>query len=174
MESEVKFKVGDIVAMKDGSPLFRSPCGTDYFTGVIEGVGCRLVHLRLADDEAGWFSELGLLTKVGQKKPDPADDKGVSLSDFQAAKASKAPSGGSNDYYKVQVTSPTTPDNPPYQAECNDIIEALGMDFMLGNIFKACWRIAALRKGQGKQGNTEKYDAEKIVFFAKRILSKHG
>lgn len=77
--------------------------------------------------------------------------------------------GGSSNYYKIEVVNPTT--GPvPYMAECNDIIEALDMNFAEGNAFKAIWRIAAARKGKRKKGNNAVYDAEKIVFFADRIL----
>jgi len=69
--------------------------------------------------------------------------------------------GGSSSYYDVTINGQTI--------SCLDIIEALGMDFTLGNIFKAAWRIAASRQGKKKKGNNETYDAEKIVFFAERL-----
>lgn len=78
--------------------------------------------------------------------------------------------GGSSAYYMIQVTNPTTLPEP-YQAECNDIIEALQLNFAEGNILKAIWRRAAARLGSGKAGFEDgKYDAEKILFFAQRIL----
>lgn len=77
--------------------------------------------------------------------------------------------GGSSDYYKVHIANPTTPSlnaTSTYVAECNDIIEALELNFAEGNILKAIWRIAALRQGRGKPGVTSGlYDAEKIKFF---------
>lgn len=80
-------------------------------------------------------------------------------------------SGGSNLYYRVQIDSPTSPDLPAYTAECNDIIEALNLNFAEGNILKALWRIAAYR--QKRQEKTDPYyDAEKIVFFGKRVLKQ--
>lgn len=78
--------------------------------------------------------------------------------------------GGSSDYYKVPITKPTTPGKAPYEAECNDIIEALDMRFAEANIFKAIWRRAAARLGNGKPGTTDLYDAEKIAFFGNRVL----
>ena len=78
--------------------------------------------------------------------------------------------GGSSGYYTVKVERPTTKGNPPYIAECNDIIEALGMTFAEGNILKATWRTAAARMDNGKQGTTALYDAEKIVFFGDRLV----
>jgi len=76
--------------------------------------------------------------------------------------------GGSNVYYRVYVKLPTTPGITPYTAECNDIIESLEMTPAEANVFKATWRKAAARLGNGKPGNTDLYDAEKIVFFGKR------
>ncbi len=79
-------------------------------------------------------------------------------------------SGGSVSYYKVSVDKPTTL-SVPYEAECNDIIEALGMNFAEGNIFKALWRRASARRGVSKGGYDQgKYDAEKILFFAQRLI----
>lgn len=82
--------------------------------------------------------------------------------------------GGSTDYYKVKIDKPTTPGFAPYTAECNDIIEALGMNFAEGNIFKAIWRMAAQRKGNGKPGLDRLYDAEKVEFFAKRLVAQEN
>ena len=79
-------------------------------------------------------------------------------------------SGGSVSYYKVSIDKPTTLP-APYEAECNDIIEAVGMNFAEGNIFKALWRRAAARRGVRKGGYDQgKYDAEKILFFAQRLI----
>jgi hypothetical protein len=80
--------------------------------------------------------------------------------------------GGSSDYYKVEVAKPTS-GGTPYVAECNDIIEALGMEYDVANAFKAAWRVAALRQGHGKPGqDSAVYDGEKIVFFGKRIIER--
>lgn len=79
--------------------------------------------------------------------------------------------GGSSDYYKVRIERPTS-GGEPYVAECNDIIEALAMNFAEGNAFKAIWRMAAARQGNGKPGNTALYDAEKVVFFGQRLVEQ--
>lgn len=79
--------------------------------------------------------------------------------------------GGSVNYYKVYVTNPTTLEQP-YYAEANDIIESLGLTFAEGNLLKAVWRIAADRNGKKKKGNNSVYDAEKLVFFAERVLAQ--
>ena len=80
--------------------------------------------------------------------------------------------GGSSDYYKVRVENPTS-GGDKYTAECNDIIEALQMEFDVANAFKAAWRVAALRQGRGKPGqDSARYDGEKIVFFGQRIVAR--
>lgn len=82
-------------------------------------------------------------------------------------------SGGSVNYYKVEIKDPTTEGVQPYTAECNDIIEALGMNYAEGNAFKAIWRRAAqetlgLRKAGAKEDGL--YDAQKVEFFGKRLV----
>jgi hypothetical protein len=81
-------------------------------------------------------------------------------------------SGGSVDYYQLPITNPTTKGRDPYIAECNDIIEALGMTFAEGNVFKALWRSCAERElGKKKSGGDAVYDAEKMIFFSQRVLA---
>lgn len=79
--------------------------------------------------------------------------------------------GGSSSYYTIHIKNPTTEGRPAYDAECNDIIEALGMNYAEGNAFKALWRRAAARKGMRKKGyDNGLYDAEKVEFFGKRLV----
>lgn len=81
--------------------------------------------------------------------------------------------GGSVSYYRVHVENPTHPDLPAYDAECNDIIEVLGMNYAEGNAFKAIWRRCAARKGLAKRGYQDGlYDAEKIEFFGARLVAQ--
>ena len=81
--------------------------------------------------------------------------------------------GGSNDSYRVVING-IIGNGIEYAAECTHIIEALGMTFAEGNVFKAVWRIAAARQGRSKPGYKQgKYDAEKIVFFGNRMI-KHA
>lgn len=78
-------------------------------------------------------------------------------------------SGGPVSYYLVQVNNPNQ-GSIPYQAECGDIIEALGMNFNEGCAFKAIWRSAAARTlGKVKQGGDAVYDAEKVAFYGQRM-----
>ena len=79
--------------------------------------------------------------------------------------------GFSVSYYQLPINHPTTPGREPYVVECNDVIEALGMSYAEGNVFKALWRKCAARQGKSKRGYTDgKYDAEKMVFFSQRVL----
>ena len=82
-------------------------------------------------------------------------------------------SGGRVNYYLVKVSHPQREEQPPYQAECEDIIEALGLNFDEGNIFKELWRTANERThGNGKPGNSHLRAAEKIKHYADRILKR--
>lgn len=62
--------------------------------------------------------------------------------------------GGSTSYYQI----------PEGATELNDLIEAKGMGFALGNIFKACYRLGE------KEGTDLEYDIKKIVYFAQERL----
>lgn len=80
--------------------------------------------------------------------------------------------GGSTTYYQVDITHPINEQAQPYTAECQDIIDALGMTFNEGNAFKALWRRCAARTlGKSKRGYTDGlYDAEKVVFYGERMV----
>ena len=80
--------------------------------------------------------------------------------------------GGLVSYYLAPVQYPQRTGQPAYVAECEDIIEALQMTFDEACEFKAIWRTAAARLGNGKGGHTELYDAEKRVHYANRSLRR--
>lgn len=80
--------------------------------------------------------------------------------------------GGKVNYYLVQVEHPQREEQPPYQAECEDIAEALQLTPNEFCEFKAIWRTAAARLGNGKPGQQALYDAEKRVHYATRDLKK--
>lgn len=80
-------------------------------------------------------------------------------------------SGGPVSYYLVYVNKPNQGFNN-YQAECGDIIEALGMTFNEGCAFKAIWRTAAARTlNKHKAGGDALYDAEKVAFYGQRMVA---
>lgn len=86
----------------------------------------------------------------------------------------KKATGGQVSYYLAQVRRPRRSTQPPYQAECEDIIKALGMTFDEGCAFKALWRTAAARLGDPKPGKDPleqaTYDAEKIAHYGNQML----
>jgi hypothetical protein len=63
--------------------------------------------------------------------------------------------GGSTDYYKF---------NPEWK-EVSDIIEAKGMGFNIGNVFKSCFRLG------GEHHSSRERDLNKIIYFAQRELN---
>lgn len=101
----------------------------------------------------------------------------ISEVDIKDYKQDKYPqpeyTGGSVSYYKVRIGSPLAGVDA-YTAECNDIIEALNMNYAEGNAFKALWRrCAAKTLGVAKVGYTDGlYDAEKVEFFGKRLIEQ--
>lgn len=87
--------------------------------------------------------------------------------------ADKEFSGHDVNYYLVPVPAPKR--LAPYTAECEDIIEALGMTFAEGCAFKAIWRSCAARTlGLGKKGQDEAgvYDAQKVHYYGGRMLAQ--
>lgn len=83
-------------------------------------------------------------------------------------------SGLSCNYYVAEVTQPTTT-GVRYTAECNDIIETLGMSPTEANIFKELWRTSAARTlGKKKKGSNTKRAAEKVAFFGLRYALQNG
>jgi hypothetical protein len=102
--------------------------------------------------------------------PCPVNFGGLPARDIPEPRAAEK-SGGPVSYYLVDVVRPNQ-GKMPYQAECSDIIESLGMNFNEGEAFKALWRKAAARTlGKLKDGGSAKYDAEKVAHYGKRLLA---
>jgi hypothetical protein len=81
-------------------------------------------------------------------------------------------SGGSVSYYVTKIDHPWGIGKEPYEAECGEISEALGLTSHENNIFKEIWRKANARKGKKKKGNNPKRSVEKIQFFADRLYNQ--
>lgn len=75
---------------------------------------------------------------------------------LQALGKAKASDGSSTDYYKF----------PKGYDDLIDLIEFKNMNFAIGNIFKACFRLGE------KAGTDRAYDLRKIIFFAERELKR--
>lgn len=134
-------------------------CGDQVACGPIKCGECPMSTRRRTSTAL----DLGQVRKLDPRNIEPAPE------------AEGTYTGGSSDYYQVTVRNPTTEGRPEYIAECNDIIEALGMNFAEGNAFKALWRRAAqrtlgLRKAGAKDDGL--YDAEKVKFFGERLIAQ--
>lgn len=104
--------------------------------------------------------------KANHDQPEPSSSN-------KEANCSAEYTGGHVSYYKVRIDDPLS-GTDAYVAECNDIIEALGMNYAEGNAFKAIWRMCAARTlGKQKKGYTDGlYDAEKVAFFGARMVEQ--
>ena len=158
-----KFKVGDkVIAVKDTPQVPEGFIGYVVENGSTFGYAVRGEHSVATE----YFEEHELeLLSVSKS----VRLEGIVHSVEIKGALDPEHTGGSVNYYKVHVANPTTLPKA-YDAEANDIIESLGLTFAEGNLFKAIWRMAADRNGKKKKGNTSVYDAEKLVFFAERVL----
>lgn len=164
-----KFKAGDVVylsevGIKQYSPnkwgkyhlpmvLHNGGKGIVERVEKLEGEGSARVHVNVVRHGHCFFME-----------------EDLELTPTKSVEKEAEYTGGSSNYYKVFVKNPTTLDKP-YEAECNDIIEALDMTFAEGNAFKAIWRKAKARQGVQKKGyDNGLYDSEKVVFFGERMV----
>lgn len=80
------------------------------------------------------------------------------MTTFAAMEVTQVSDGSSASYY-------TLPDGA---AELADLIDAKNMNFNVGNIFKASYRLGE------KGGTSDEYDLRKIIFFANRELKRRG
>lgn len=64
--------------------------------------------------------------------------------------------GGSSGYYEL----------PPGAKEIQDLVEYRDMNFAVGNIFKAAYRLGR------KAGNDLEYELRKIIWYAERELKR--
>lgn len=84
----------------------------------------------------------------------------------------QTPTGGRVNYYLSAVDFPRRHETQgPYVAECEDLVASLRLTFDEACIFKAIWRSAAARLGEGKPGGSAVYDAEKMVHYAGHVLT---
>ena len=80
-------------------------------------------------------------------------------------------SGGHCEYYHCEVAHPQNLNQPVgYIANCEDIIQALGLTFDEGCEFKSIWRRGRGRQGFVKAESTPLRDAIKAVHYANRVM----
>lgn len=82
-------------------------------------------------------------------------------------------SGSFCNYYLAHIKRPQNPEQAgvPFVVNCEDVIQALGMTFDEGCIFKSLWRTANARLGVKKADISPVREATKQVHYAQRILS---
>lgn len=78
-------------------------------------------------------------------------------------------SGGDVNYYLEVI--PEKNGKEEVVVEIEDIIEFFEMNFSSGTVFKSTVRLCKLRKDLGKPGSTKVYEAEKILYYSKRLLA---
>ena len=80
-------------------------------------------------------------------------------------------SGSHCEYYHCEVKHPQNPNQKiGYIANCEDIIQALGLTFDEGCEFKSIWRRGRGRQGFVKAESTPLRDAIKAVHYSTRVL----
>lgn len=88
---------------------------------------------------------------------------GLWFSHEQMAEDLKAPTVSGSDgssYYDITINGVTI--------SCNDVIDALDMNFNQGEAFKALWRCGR------KPGVPKSYDLDKVVYFAGREAKRNA
>lgn len=143
-----EYKIGQMLECIDVSDSPGLTLAGIYTTICNQEDGC--IRVMLDEGESSWYS-------AGSFEP-------------YEEETTEEHTGGSSSYYTIHIPFPTTQYALPYTAECNDLIETLGMTPAEANVFKAIWRGAAARQGKKKKGNNAVYDAEKCVFFSGRML----
>ena len=83
-------------------------------------------------------------------------DPELSIADNIIEENKSTSDGASTEYYKFPIGF----------SDLIDLIEFKNMNFAIGNIFKACYRLGE------KAGNDRAYDLRKIIFFAQRELDR--
>jgi hypothetical protein len=135
-----KFKVGDRVkVVADDMRLVAVG-----YTGVVTKIDNGHQYLYEIDSEKYlWEYELELVPAVeAVAKPDASLDTPLT--------------GGSSSYYEL----------PEDARELGDLIEHKRMNFNVGNIFKAAYRLGE------KPGTDELYDLNKIIWFTNREINR--
>lgn len=109
----------------------------------VHHVSNMFIFLKENDEVNGWFPDRFELVV------EPRVDLG-------AISNTPAPlTGGSSAYYKLPLKA----------VDLQDLIEHKDMSFAMANIFKASYRFG------DKPGVSQKYDLEKIIYFANRELA---
>lgn len=155
-------KVGEKYTYKTGSPW------VSFVVTVREGPDEEGSFFVVAGDGEGYYVNECDLEPVKLNDISPQDwDKASRAAYAQDQEALEAyvdsipddpqdNTGWSSGYYKL----------PEGAKELQDLIEAKNMNFAIGNIFKACYRMG------NKHNTSVAYDLNKIIWYAERELKR--
>lgn len=104
----------------------------------------------------------------------------VGCSEVQSKTGAIKSDGGSSTYYDIALPDGLLDelirrkqDEGQSYIKTEEIIHlGLGNDFDAGNIFKCLVRMESLKQGKGKAGNSLEYDANKVLYSAKKIAGR--
>lgn len=152
----------------EGAPEWATECvwsdkGSEHFVYWLDKMTCRIQSPYFSETKFNGVYGWANYVKAARRKVDNLQSR------VNDANLQQALTGLRVNYYLAQVKQPQREEQKPYQAECEDIIQALGMTFDEGCLFKALWRNASARLDNGKPGQSAVYDAEKMTHYASRI-----
>ncbi|WP_412521796.1 hypothetical protein [Shewanella algae] len=114
-----------------------------------------------------WAEDRGLIPSNSDIPLEAAKDKASAIVPPCTPKAAIKSDGGDSSYYDFVIHSSY---GGSLKVKTGDVIRAMVYnDFDLGNILKACRRIAEAQRGRGKLGTDAEYDCNKIAYFAKEL-----
>lgn len=164
-----------LAALKENPPTERQVDLSVKNDGVSRAVFMLLTFYRVSDDKRVflcpskiYFEDLELLD---DNKEASAKEQ-LALGPVPQQERKPEDSGSHCEYYHCPVDRPQNPNQKvPYIANCEDIIQALGLTFDEGCEFKSLWRRGRARQGFLKAETTAVRDAAKAVHYAKRVLA---
>lgn len=114
-----------------------------------------------------WAEDQGLIASGSELPMEATNDKASPIVPPCTPKAAIKSDGGDSSYYDFVIHSSY---GGSLKVKTGDVIRAMVYnDFDLGNILKACRRIAEAQRGRGKLGTDAEYDCNKIAYFAKEL-----
>lgn len=159
------FRKGDIFKVTDPKIDFGDCLSQDTLYTVIgadysEAVQSHLLKFKNDKGEAHLIAEHSVtLVRPAHCSGDPDRPEPLKfLSPVVKAPSPITSDGGSSSYYEL----------PENAEELGDLINYRDMNFNIGNIFKACYRMGL------KSGNGPEYDLNKIIFFAEMEKKRLG
>lgn len=121
-------------------------------------VGDKVVVVSNVSDHDFKIGHCGVITKLGSHGFFVDNSYYLTAEEVIHFEEKGKSDGGSTNYYQL----------PEGATELFDLINHRNMNFAVGNIFKACYRMGE------KDGINNEYDLRKIVYMAKQELKRIG